>query len=306
MVEEGEHLKVHLDNIEILKNGDLFRLPLSDIGVIVLDGLNTTITTRLLSAISKYNVALVTCDTKHHPCGMYMPFCQHSRSVKTIRKQASWRCFDKGLLWQKIVKFKIENQKEVLRHFSLDEERVEALEKYIEETQIWDKSNREGHSAKVYFNTLFDSSFSRDRECIENAMLNYGYSILRAYISRAIVSFGLIPSLGIFHKSEYNSFSLADDFLEVFRPIVDLHTYSYISKLNSDSNYLNREIRISLVEILSKKIFYKNKYVRVSTAVDCFVRDCVNFLNKGYSKDGRAEDIPNIKLRTFEGIKSEV
>ena len=219
-MDDGDHLSVYLDNIEIKKGENKYVIPLSDIGIIVLDGMMTSITTRLLSTCSNYNVVLVICDKKHMPCGMYLPFNQHSRSVKMIRKQVEWDRNEKDKLWQQIIKCKIHNQSEVLRYFTRNEERYFQLQKYLEEIKPGDSTNREGHSAKVYFNTIFGNKFYRAKDCIENAMLNYGYAILRAYISRVIVGYGYNPSLGVFHKSEYNSFCLADDFIETFRPTV--------------------------------------------------------------------------------------
>lgn len=166
----------------------------------------TSITTRLLTACSTYNVVLVICDKKHIPCGMYLPFNQHSRTVKIIRRQIQWGEQDKDKLWQQIIKYKITNQSEILYYFTKNKERYEQLARYVDGVQPGDPTNREGHAAKVYFNTLFGNEFYRSNDCIENAMLNYGYAIVRAYITRSIVSYGYNPGLGIFHKSEYNSF----------------------------------------------------------------------------------------------------
>ena len=195
MIDDGDHLKVYLDNIEIHKGENKYVIPLSDIGVIVLDGMATSITTRLLAACSIYNVVLVICDKKHIPCGMYMPFNQHSRTVKIIRKQVNWQEDTKDELWQQIIEYKINNQSKVLYRFTGDKERFIQLQSYIAEIKPGDISNREGHAAKVYFNTVFGKEFSRSYDCIENAMLNYGYAIIRAYITRAIVSYGYNPSL---------------------------------------------------------------------------------------------------------------
>ncbi len=298
MVDDGEHLRVYLDNIEIYKGENKYVIPLSDIGVIVLDGMMTSITTRLLSACSRYNVALVICDKKHMPCGIYLPYNQHSRTVKIIRKQVRWDEERKKELWQKIIEYKINNQSEILWYFTRNENKFIQLQSYIEEVQLGDISNREGHAAKVYFNTIFGNDFYRRNDCIENAMLNYGYAIIRAYIARIIVSYGYNPSLGIFHKSEYNSFCLADDFLEVFRPIVDAYVINYILE-NEEVEFLTQGIRGYLVSILSSRVRFNNKYQKISTVIDKFILQCFNYLDPDIKKLG---SIKNLEIRTIEGL----
>jgi len=299
MIDDGDHLKVYLDNIEIHKGENKYTLPLSDIGIIVLDGLMTSITTRLLAACSNYNVVIVICDKKHLPAGMYVPFNQHSRVVKIINKQIRWENDKKGKLWQQIIKYKIENQAEIMFSFTKDKERYQLLQGYVEEVKVNDESNREGHAAKVYFNTLFSNNFSRDIDCMENAMINYGYAIVRAYIARAIISYGYNPSLGIFHKNEYNAFCLADDILEVFRPVVDAYAIYYILNNNDVVEFLTQEIRMYLVSILSKRIYFEGQYQKVSTIIDKFVLQCFNYLDP----DEEVEITPsNFEILTSEEI----
>lgn len=296
MIDDGDRLKVYLDNIEIYKGENKYTLPLSDIGIIVLDGLMTSITTRLLSTCSNYNVVIVICDKKHLPTGMFVPFNQHSRLVKIINKQIRWDYDKKAKLWQQIIRYKIENQSKIMFHFTKNNERYQQLQEYIEDVKIGDESNREGHAAKVYFNTIFGNDFYRDADCIENAMMNYGYAIVRAYISRAIISYGYNPGLGIFHKSEYNAFCLADDILEVFRPVVDAYVLTYI--LNCDDiEFLTQETRAYLVSILSKRIYFESQYQKVSTIIDKFVLQCFDYLDP----DENVSITPN----NFEILTSE-
>lgn len=300
MVDDGDHLKVYLDNIEIHKGENKYVIPLSDIGIIVLDGMMTSITTRLLSACSTYNVVLVICDKKHIPCGMYLPFNQHSRTVKIIRKQIQWDENIKNNLWQEIIKYKIHNQSKVLYRFTRNKEKFLQLQSYINEVKPGDVSNREGHVAKVYFNTMFGNNFYRSIDCIENAMLNYGYAVIRAYITRSIVSYGYNPSLGIFHKSEYNAFCLADDFLEIFRPIIDVYTVNYLLEAEENVEFLTQEIRAYLVGILSLRVRFDDKYQKISTVIDKFILQCFDYLDPEI-KDKKL--IINFDINTFEGLK---
>lgn len=299
MIDDGDYLKVYLDNIEIHKENSKYTLPLSDISIIVLDGMTTSITTRLLSTCSSNNVVLVICDKKHLPVGMYLPFNQHSRTVKMIRKQIRWNDDKKGGLWENIIEHKINNQSKVMYYYTHNKEKYAQLQEYIKELEIGDETNREGHAAKVYFNTLFGNGFYRDFDCIENAMMNYGYAIVRAYIARVITSYGYNPSLGIFHKSEYNSFSLADDILEVFRPVVDAYTISYL--LNFENvEFLTQEVRAYLISILSKRVLFEDKYQKISTVIDKFTLRCFDILDPD---KGTKIKLNNFDIITSEGIK---
>ena len=300
MIDDGDHLSVYLDNIEIHKGENKYVIPLSDIGIIVLDGMMTSITTRLLYTCSNYNVILVICDKKHIPCGMYLPFNQHSRAVKMIKKQVKWDENIKDEIWTQIIKYKIHNQSKILYYFTKNEERYLQLQNYTKEIEPGDTTNREGHSAKVYFNTIFGNEFYRDNDCIENAMMNYGYAIFRAYISRVIVGYGYNPSLGIFHKSEYNAFCLADDFIEVFRPIIDAYTIDYLLEAEGDIGFLTQEIRGFLVSILSKRVKYGNQYQKISTVIDKFVLQCLDYLD--LEKENK-KAIENFEITTIEGLK---
>lgn len=299
MIDDGDHLKVYLDNIEIHKGENKYILPLSDIGIIVLDGMTTSITTRLLSVCSSYNVALVICDKKHLPVGIYLSFNQHSRTVKIINKQIKWDNNKKRNLWKKIIKYKISNQNEIMYYYTLNKERYLLLKGYIKNVKAGDETNREGHAAKVYFNTLFGNDFYRGADCVENAMMNYGYAVVRAYIARVITSYGYNPGLGIFHKNEYNAFCLADDILEVFRPIVDAYVVSYLLN-NKTVEFLSQEIRAYLINILSKRVSFEGKYQKISTVINKFTLQCFDILDPDEDK---GTVLKNFDIITSEGLK---
>ena len=299
MIDDGDHLRVYLDNIEIHKGENKYTLPLSDIGIIVLDGMATSITTRLLSVCSLYNVVLVTCDKKHLPVGMYLPFNQHSRVVKIINKQIRWNNSKKRRLWKQIIRYKINNQSEIMYYYTLNEEKYLLLQGYARDVKIGDETNREGHAAKVYFNTLFGNAFYRDADCIENAMMNYGYAIIRAYIARAILSYGYNPGLGIFHKNEYNAFCLADDILEVFRPVVDAYVISYLLN-NEVIEFLSQEIRAYLIGILSKRVLFEGEYRKISTVINRFTLQCFDILDPD---EDRGIVLKNFDITTSGGLE---
>jgi CRISP-associated protein Cas1 len=278
-VQNAEHMKLKLDNIVINKNNYDYTVPLSDIEVIVTEGLNTSITTRLMASMTTYNISLVICDATHTPCGIFLSMNGHSRATKMLLKQMEWKTNAKDEVWQKIIKCKIENQKQILEIFECKQSTIQTLEKYVDEVEVGDVRNREGISAKAYFPALFEKNFIRDRDNpdVINGCLNYGYAIIRAYIARVCVGHGLVCMLGIHHKSEYNQFNLVDDLMEVFRPFVDY----VVRKKMTQIKFIKSEDRKELYNILNKEVRYNNKKMFLSNVIEQYVYTFVKCLEEG-------------------------
>ncbi|MDO4924611.1 MAG: type II CRISPR-associated endonuclease Cas1 [Turicibacter sp.] len=292
LVEDGESLRLKLDSIVIEKQGRLFTIPLSDIGVIVVDGQGATISTRLLSSLGKNNIALINCDETHHPNGIFTAFNGHSRASKMIQKQITLDDATKGEIWRKLISYKIENQYKILKHFEKSQQSLEKLNKYYNQIEDYDRTNREGHAAKVYFNELFGKDFSRNNEeHIVNAGLNYGYSILRAHLARCVVAYGLSPMLGIFHRSEYNQFNLVDDLIEPFRPFVDCFVYQNLK----EERYFRAEHRRELITLMNKRCRYKEGQYTLQSILEKFVIDFITVV-----ETGEFDKIINPSLEYFE------
>lgn len=298
LIKDGEYLKLKLDNVVIFKEDYEYVIPLSDIAIIVLEGLQTTLTTRLLSALTKYNISLIICDHTHTPAGIYHAYNGHSRASKMLQKQLLWDDGVKGVIWSEIIKHKIKNQLEVLRLNGASPETIEKLRSYIQEVQHHDSTNREGHAAKVYFNALFGNEFSRQNdEFAINAALNYGYSVVRAQFARLTVAYGLVPMIGVFHKSEYNQFNLVDDLMEPFRPFVD----SWVFQNMQSTQFLTFENRVALVDLLNKRAIYKKGNYTLGVIMEKYITDFIQFMETGdFAK------LHNPILKSFEGAKSEV
>jgi len=298
LVKDGEYLKLKLDSIVIFKNDYEYVVPLSDISIIVLEGLQTTMTTRLLSALTKYSISLIVCDEGHTPAGIFHAYNGHSRASKMLQRQMMWDDEIKGLIWVEIIKHKIKNQYELLNIMNNDDTACKKLKGYILDIEHYDNTNREGHAAKVYFNALFGNDFSRQNEHdVINAGLNYGYSILRAHLARLTVGYGLQPMLGIFHRSEYNQFNLVDDLIEPFRPFIDGWVYNNMMQ----SKFLTFEHRLALADLLNKRAIYKKGHYTLSVIMEKYVTDFIQFMETGdFSK------INNPILKSFEGIRNEV
>ena len=182
-------------------------------------------------------------------------------------------------LWQIVTYFKINNQQDVLSIFERDIDAIQLLADYKDNIELGDKTNREGHAAKVYFNELFGKQFTRvtqQEADVINAGLNYGYAIFRAQMARIIEGYGLNPLVGIFHRNEYNQFNLVDDLMEPFRQIVDVWVYQNLR----DKEYLKYEYRLNLTNLLNAKIKYGNENCTVTGAMDKYVQGFIKCIDK--------------------------
>ena len=274
-IENEAKMSLKLDNLIINKGeGDIW-IPLDDISMVVIDNLQTTLSARMLSVLAQEGIGVVITDQKHNPIGIYGAYDNHSRVAKTIKYQIQ---FSKDLyddIWAEIVRRKIENQKEVLKKIMGNVVSVVELEHFSREVVSGDITNREAHAAKIYFNTLMGQSFSRGNEDILlNSGLDFGYAIVRSFIARACVGYGMNTQIGIHHKNEYNRFNLVDDLIEPLRPFVDLYAYFLLES----KEYFMPKHRHQLVNILNHKVFYNNKNMFLSNMIEEYVEQYASFL----------------------------
>ena len=207
---------------ESFKAGAEHTVPVEDIGVVVLDHKQITITQGLMEALLDNNCALITCDSRHLPVGLMLPLCGNTTQSERFRCQLDASVPLKKQLWQQTVQCKIRNQAAVLRQCRGAE--VRNMLAWAADVRSGDTDNMEARAAAYYWPNLFpgDERFVREREGdAPNNMLNYGYAILRAVVARSLVSSGLLPTLGIHHHNRYNAYCLADDIMEPYRPYVD-------------------------------------------------------------------------------------
>lgn len=217
----NKQLSVRLEKHE----GELEReatIPVEDIGFVVLDHRQITITHGALSALLDNNASVVTCNESHMPVGLMLPLEGNTIQSERFQSQLSASLPLRKQLWQQTVQQKILNQAALLRELYNIE--TGNMKTWAAEVHSGDSTNLEGRAAAFYWSQMFPSipNFSRDREGVyPNNMLNYGYAILRAVIARALVGSGMLPTLGIHHHSRYNAYCLADDIMEPYRPFVD-------------------------------------------------------------------------------------
>lgn len=204
----------------VIEQREQITLPLEDISSILIESPQVSISVCALTQISDNGITLFLCDEKHLPCATLLPFARHSRQLKMLKQQISLGKPLQKQLWQQIVTSKIANQGECLS--LLDREGAVQLKTLSGAVRSGDPDNCEATAAAYYFPRLFSSEFTRDRDCLSNAALNYGYSILRGTVARNLAMYGFEPCLGLWHHSEVNQFNLADDLMEPYRPVVDL------------------------------------------------------------------------------------
>ena len=241
--------------------------PIEDLGIVVLDHKQIVLTHGVIDALLANNCALITCDGRNMPSGLMLPLegntVQHERFIAQIEASLPLR----KQLWQQTVRMKIANQAAVLQKHTDTE--VRCMQKWADDVKSGDSDNLEGRAAVYYWKNLFRRKmpfFTRGREGEPpNNLLNYGYAILRAVVARALVSSGLLPTLGIHHHNRYNAYCLADDIMEPYRPYVDEVVLDIVRK--EDYAELTRTHKAQLLSIPTLDVFINNQHSPLMIAV---------------------------------------
>ena len=233
---------------ESFKRNSEVTKPIEDIGVVVLDHKQITITSGVLEALLENNCAIITCDSRSMPVGLMLPLCGNTTQNERFRDQLDASLPLVKQLWQQTIKAKIENQAAVLQECSGAETRC--MKVWADDVKSGDSNNLEARAAAYYWKNLFPiKDFTRDREGIPpNNLLNYGYAVLRTIVARGLVVSGLLPTLGIHHHNRYNAYCLADDIMEPYRPYVDRLVYNMINQ-GVDYTELTKELKAQLLII---------------------------------------------------------
>ena len=217
---DGRHLS-RLRGFLLISDGhaEIARVPLDDIGAIIVHAHGVTYTNSLLVELANRGVIVVLCGPNHFPIAHITALAGNQTQSGRMSDQIAAPVPLQKQLWRQIVIHKIQMQSATLAAFDIPHNRLDMLSRGV---KSGDPSNTEAQTARHYWPLLLGAEFRRDRGAEDaNALLNYGYTILRATVARSVVATGLLPSLGIHHKSRVNSFALADDLIEPFRPLVD-------------------------------------------------------------------------------------
>lgn len=260
----------------VIRSEELQMIHLSEIDTIIVENGMVSITSYLINELAQNKIKIIFCDEKHNPSCEMMPYYGSFNTSKKVTIQSKWKENKKKEAWQQIIKYKIHNQAMLLK--KLDISGYKKLLDFKEQVELDDKTNREGHAAKVYFNLLFGMDFSREKENNINSALDYGYSIILSMLNREVVNKGYITQLGINHKNEFNQFNLSCDLMEIFRPLVDEIVYKN-KEFTFDKSY-----KYKLINVYNKQVIIKNKEQYLSNAVPIFITSVFNYLEEIESK----------------------
>jgi CRISPR-associated protein Cas1 len=242
-------------------------IPIEDIGIVVLDNKRITITQGVMEALLENNAAVITCNESHLPIGMHLPLVGNTTQTERMRYQIEASQPLKKQLWQQTIIAKIQNQASVLKQMRGTE--IRNMQKWATEVKSGDSENLEARAAVYYWSNAFPmiENFTRSREGEKpNNLLNYGYAILRAIVARALVSSGLLTTLGIHHRNKYNAFCLADDIMEPYRPYVDKLVMQLYDKY-PDCEELTKGLKAELLQIPVLDVTINNKRSPLMIAV---------------------------------------
>ncbi len=234
-------------------------IPIEDIGVVVIDNKRITLTSAILEALLENNCAVITCDKRSMPVGLLLPLAGNTTQAERFQDQIGASLPLRKQLWQQTVKQKILNQAEVLQTYS--HASIKPMQVMTAEVRSGDTENKEAQAAAYYWKNVFVDipDFVRGREGDPpNNLLNYGYAILRAIIARALVSSGMLPTLGIHHHNRYNAYCLADDIMEPYRPFVDELVIQIMESVD-DYSVLTRDIKAKLLQIPVLDVYMDGK-----------------------------------------------
>lgn len=245
---------------------------ISEISTLILESTAVSITAALLVELTRNKINVVFCDEKHNPYSQLLALYGRHDCSGVLKKQLQWTENAKSAVWSEIVRQKITQQYLFLRELNSDQ--ADLIEKYIQEVEDGDITNREGHAAKVYFNALFGLSFKRGDDIFINNALNYGYSIILSAFNRELVSLGVNTQLGIAHKNEFNLFNLSCDLMEPFRILADRFVFCSEGKLTPD-------LKHSMCDILNRIVRIEGTKITVSAAIGFYCKSVIDALSSG-------------------------
>jgi len=266
--------RIGLRNAQLLVaiNDNEVCIPIEDIAFLVLDTPQSTITGAVMAALSDNGVVIIQSDAKHHPTMMGIPFHGHHKQAEIAHLQIGTSEPFKKRAWQKIIQAKLENQTAHLLSIGRDAGAIPAM---VSRVNSGDTANLEAQGARIYWGKLFENYRRADSDDLRNAMLNYGYAIVRASLARAVTASGLIPAFGLFHNSVTNAFNLADDLIEPFRPSIDALACRLFNESCEKAGELTLEHRRALVGIMNEPVKIGYETMTLLAATELFTQSLV-------------------------------
>ena len=265
---------------------DNLTVPIEDIGLVMINHAMVSLTIPLLNALTEQNVAVIFCNEKGMPASMLYNLQGNTTQGETLRNQLEVGEVLKKTLWKQIIEAKIKNQAALLNKMGKEGSILKPLYTNV---KSGDSDNREGIAARLYWTALFGRDFIRDRNIPGiNSLLNYGYSVLRAAVTRALVSSGLFPALGIFHHHRSNAFPLSDDLMEPFRPFVDEIVFELTTQ---DETELSTATKSRLIRVLYVDTYFS----KITRPLSVGLSMTMASLAKCYAKEQKKLVVPLLK-----------
>ena len=245
---------------------------LSEVDILLLETTDIVLSTMLIKRLVDENILVIFCDDKRLPTAYLMPYYGRHDSSLQLSRQIAWNEDVKAEIWTTIIAQKILNQAFYLGSCGFLEKSQSVIDLY-HGLDLFDPSNREGHAARIYFNTLFGNDFSREQDSDINAALDYGYTLILSMFAREIVLSGCMTQFGLKHANQFNQFNLASDIMEPFRPIIDRIVYE-----NRSSSFV--KIKRELFTIFSDTFHYNDKDMYLSNIISDYTKKVIQALNQ--------------------------
>lgn len=280
----------------VVEQEESARVPFEDIAVIVLNHRQITLTHPVLSACAEYGIGLYSTGDNHQPNGIFLPFLQHSRATRMQRLQWALDKPTTKRAWARIVQTKIQNQARCME--LLNVAGAERLASYARRVRSGDSDNLEAQASAYYFPQVFGRSFHRSQPGWINAALDYGYAVMRGACARALVQYGMLPSLGLFHRSEQNAFNLADDLIEPYRALVDLHVAQ--QRRADDYAGLQPSDKAALVALLNVDMAMPRGRMTVLASIDQAAQTLARLFESGSEQVLELPQLIGLQQHRFE------
>ena len=275
-VEITKPAELHVQNgqLKVQRAETDITIPLEDIHNIICIGANIRLSTLALSKLAENNITLMSLNEHYKPSGLVMPVVANSKQTDILYKQIAMKDALKARLWQSVVKSKVKNQGQTLKLLGICDKNE--FTKLVKKVQLNDKTNIEAYAARIYFKALKEGFNRNDEFDPLNSALNYGYAIVRNTIIRELLSSGLQPALGLFHRNQFNAFNLADDLIEPFRPMVDMVALKNVG----NDIVLSKQQRYNIACVVHNGCMINGKKVCMLTAIKMMIDSLKSVVEK--------------------------
>lgn len=260
-------------NYLVVRDTEMLRIHLSEIHTLIIESTAVSLTAMLVAQLQERKINIIFCDNHRNPLSNVLPLYGCHNATEKVKSQIAWKREIKDQVWTRIIYEKITNQANVLKQTRPD--LAEKLTGYASSITAGDRTNREAHAAKVYFNALFGNEFSRHKDSPINAALNYGYTILLSAINREIVINGYLTQLGIFNDNAFNQFNLSSDLIEPLRSLIDKEVVSWGSFEEFTSNQ-----KMRLVDVMNCQVNMADKRMQFVNALGIYCRSVLESLSE--------------------------